>query len=123
MDEIKKIVGQLAKEMGMRPKNIEVIDGRYFLTDTFTTIIAADKSIGIKRWAEAHKVFVKPRWSSIKDGTFKPKTNYDKLMSQKMAKCLRQPEIDIVVDKSYGNVDVIAYTDDMDALVNEAEGF
>ena len=123
MNNISKIIRRVAKSLDMDTKNIQSNGGRYYLTDTFTTIIAAKKSMGILQWAEAHKIFTETRWESIKDGTFKPHNEYTKLMQDKMLKCNRKPEVDIVLVKSYDDIDVVVYTDTLDGLVAEAERF
>ena len=118
MSETKKIITHVAKSMDIPTKSLQNYENRYIISDGFTTIIAAPKEVDIIKWAEAHKTFVDTCWE-IKKKTYK--NDYEKLVVEKLQKCLRKPEIDIVYQKDFGGVDVVVFTDNIDALVREHE--
>ena len=47
------------------------------------------------------------------------KNSYSKVILDKLKQCHKEPEIDIILTKEYGDVTVVVYTDTIDSIVQE----
>lgn len=124
MSKVKKAIIKVAKNLNINTADISEFDGRGVLSDGFTSIMAAHKSVGIKDWAVAHKQFVDTNWEAIKNNTVVAKNDYQKIIVDKLKRCLTKPEIDIVYETTFtDDIEVVVFTDTVDAMVTEAEEF
>ncbi len=123
MNKVLKAIKKVAKGLNMDTKGVDHISDRYHLSDGFTTILAAKEGGDIGLWAEAHKRFVKESWPKIISGNTNTKNKYQEVVVDKLRRCNREPEIDIVYETNLDGVEVVVYTDNIDALVAEAERF
>ena len=119
-----KVIEKVKKEIGISP-DIEIIDsgmGRYSCSDNYTTILASKNDQDIDFWAVAHKQLVNMKYRLIKSGEedkIVAKDDYTKIIIDKLKQCHKEPEIDIILSKKYGDVAVVAYTDTIDIIVQE----
>lgn len=123
MNKQETVVRVVAAELKIKITKVENHSERYFATDGFTTIFASSKHTPIADWALTHKKFVDTKWPVIKAGLFKPKNVYEKITSDLLKQCLVKPEVDIILENTYGDVEVVVYTDTTDAKIEEAESF
>ena len=123
MNKILKALKKVAKELNLDPKKAEAVGDRYYLSDGFTTILAAKEEVHIKLWAESHKKFVDDSWERVKSGKFTTKNSYQRVVTDKLKLCKRKPEIDIVYETNLDGIEVVVYTDTIDTMVAEAEQF
>ena len=123
MDTEEKVMHNVLKDLGVDTTDIEGFHGRFVASDNFTTVFVARKGLNIHLWTDAHKKFIATKWDVVKSGLYIPKNEYDKLMVQKLSECLTKPEVEIILKKTYGDFEVIAYTDTTDSLVEQARNF
>ena len=122
--DIIEVMKKVKKEIGISP-DIEIIDsgmGRYSCSDNYTTILASKDDQDIRFWAVTHKQLVSMRYRLIKSGKEDEtvaKDDYTKIIIDKLKQCHREPEIDIILSKKYGDVAIVAYTDTIDSIVQE----
>ena len=122
--DIIEVMEKVKKEIGISP-DIEIIDsgtGRYSCSDNFTTILASKDDQEIEFWAVSHKLFVDTTYKLIKLGKedkIIAKDHYAKVVIDKLNKCHKKPEIDIILTKKYGDIIVVVYTDTIDSIVQE----
>jgi len=119
-----KVINKVKIEIGIS-SDVEIIDsgmGRYSCSDNFTTILASKDDQEIEFWAIMHKQLVSMRYrlmKSGKDDRIVAKDDYTKIIIDKLKHCHKEPEIDIILSKKYGDVAVVAYTDTIDSIVQE----
>ena len=123
MNKTLKALHKVAKGLDMSAKGAELVGDKYYLSDGFTTILASREGNDIKLWAESHKKFVEDSWDKVQKGGYSTKNNYQKVVVDKLKICKRKPEIDIVYETNLNGIEVVVYTDSIDALVAEAERF
>ena len=122
--DIIEVIEKVKKEIGISP-DIEIIDsgkGRYSCSDNFIIILASKDDQEINFWAVAHKQLVSIRYRLIKAGKEDKiviKDDYTKIIIDKLKQCHKEPEIDIILNKKYGDVAVVAYMDTIDCIVQE----
>ncbi len=122
--DIIEVIQKVKKKIGIS-SDVGIIDsgmGRYYCTDNFTTILASKDDQDIEFWAVTHKLFVDTTYQLIKLGKADKivvKNYYSKVIIDKLNKCHKKPEVDIILTKKYGDVVVVAYTDTMDSIVQE----
>lgn len=111
------------QEVGMSSE-VELcrIGEKYLYDDGYIIIMASDKD-DIEFWASSHKLIVALIYKLLKRGSgknsFKPKNEYDKVVAMSLKLCHREPKIDIFFSKRYGNLSVVAYTDDTNMIIKE----
>ena len=120
MSKTKKVVERVAKSMNMSTEGLGHTDDRYYLSDSFTTILASSME-PISLWAVAHRNFINKAWAALENDTFNPANNYERVMGDKLRVCRVKPEIDIVYETKIDGVEVVVYTDNTDGLVAEAK--
>jgi hypothetical protein len=114
MDNIVEVLKQVRDELGLA-KDAEIRycdDGRWLCADAYTFILASKEHQNISFWAEMHKKITHVSWLLVQQKSLE---NLEKNKSypsyQLLAKCSREPEIEIILNKKYGDVAVVAYTD------------
>ena len=118
-----KAMRKVMKKLGVNIKDIMEFDGRYVATDTFTNILMSLSGNDIKLWAVAHRDFIDANYENIKSGSYIPRGHYDKIMFNKLKVCQEKPKVELLYEGSLDGYDVIAYTDNTDALVLQAKNF
>ncbi len=117
------ILDQVKKEVGMSSE-IELyrIEDRYLYDDGYIVIMASDKE-NMESRASYHKSLVAIIYQLLKlDSThnkYKPKVEYDTAIAESLKLCHREPKIDIFFSKKYKNLSVVAYTDDINMIIQE----
>ena len=118
MNEVEKVLLEVCRVLGLDEAECEtryVDDGKWLCSDAYTTILASTKHENIAFWAQMHRKMTDLAWKFVEMGMpEKLPTNYEVL-----ARCSRKPEVDIVLEKRYGDVFVIAYTDTTYAVLVE----
>ena len=124
MNEVMKdVVAELLVKFQVTPVANEEVDGRRFATDTFTTILAAPIGTGILVWAETHKKMVDMKWDRVKDGTHIPENDYEHRLHDSFLLCLEKPEVEIFYSDVIDGIEVVMYTDDIEAKTAEGLNF
>ena len=110
MNEVETVLKEVRKALGLDEAECEtryVDDGKWLCSDAYTTILASTKHENIAFWAQMHQRMTDLAWKFVEMGLpEKLPTNYEML-----ARCSRKPEVDIVLEKRYGDLFVVAYTD------------
>ena len=122
MSKTKKAIEHVAKSMNMSTEGLGHTEDRYYLSDSFTTILASS-SEPIKLWAVAHRNFIDKAWAALENNTFSPANKYERVMGDKLKVCRVKPEIDIIYETKLEGIEVVVYTDNTDGLVAEAKRF
>lgn len=120
MNEVETVLKEVRKALGLDEAECEtryVDDGKWLCSDAYTTILASTKHENIAFWAQMHQKMTDLAWKFVEMGApEKLPKNYEVL-----ARCSRKPEVDIVLEKRYGNVFVVAYTDTTYPILAEEE--
>ena len=109
MNEVVEVIEQVRKEMGM-PEDAEIRhtdDGRWLCADAYTFILASKKHQNIALWADMHQKMTDLSWKFVELGM------PEKLSKQYeiLKRCHKKPEVEIILQKNYGDVAVVVYTD------------
>jgi len=123
MSKTVTIIKELAKKFGIASDVVDNFEDRYVITDTFASIMASSKEDNLKLWPEAHKKFVDSWWEQRNADHPEAENTYEKVVRDKLSKCLIKPEVDIIDFGTENGVNYVVYTDTMDAMVLESEKF
>jgi len=122
METVVQVIKQVRDELCM-PLNSEILQGdddKYLCSDGCTFILASRKQKDIRKWAQMHKLLNNVAWNK-QIYNIEP-TDHDKVMNSTLklvSRCHREPEIDIILDKMYGDISVVVYTDSTYEIILE----
>jgi len=110
MNDVETVFETVCRELGLDTSECEVRyteDEKWICSDAYTTILASTKHENIVFWAQMHQKMTDLAWKFVEVGMpEKLPKNYEIL-----ARCKRKPEVEIILEKRYGDIYVAAYTD------------
>ena len=124
MDNVVEVLKQVRNELGLA-EDAEIRDcedGKWLCADAYTFILASKEHQDISFWAEMHKKITHVSWMLVQHKGLENLGDMEKKSypSYKLlAQCNKEPEIEIILDKKYGDVAVVAYTDSTYAILLE----
>ncbi len=121
--DVVQVIKQVRDELGL-PKDSEIrhtADGRWLCSDGFTFILASKKHQNIRFWAEMHQKMEALAWRIFESGLETRKLRSLPPSYDLVARCHRQPKTEIILDKKYGDVAVVAYADSMYEIILEGK--
>lgn len=126
VEKIIEVINKVIDELGLDRTELETRytgDGRWLCSDGHIFILASIKHQNIEFWAEMHKKITAVSWQLIQQKGLenlddKPYPNYKLL-----ARCKREPEVNIILNKHYGEVAVVAYLETTFEIILEQMQF